>query len=226
MKKLLNVLVFAILTFPVFGQNSQNNNVSKHVIDSIRAKYLDSLAFKNFSLRQAGVATEVFGEGQIKSDLKGAPFYEGTYQIVRTNAFFNVPILRLRKNTISAGFAVSHQSMSIKQVTSYDPSFPLEDIQTHNTLLDTSIKFLRVDSLFKKPVVYSVTSTALVEPSTGVTQIAASGLVSIALKKTPNTTFSVGLIGLIDPSAPLPIIPFISYFHRFKSNVELSFECF
>jgi len=42
------------------------------------------------------------------------------------------------------------------------------------------------------------------------------------LKKTENTTFSLGLLALIDQSSPTPVLPIVSYYHKFiPSGLEL-----
>ena len=38
------------------------------------------------------------------------------------------------------------------------------------------------------------------------------------------STLSVGLIGMVDPAAPFPAIPIITYSHRFNPDLELAIE--
>src|SRR5690606_24864085 len=45
-----------------------------------------------------------------------------------------------------------------------------------------------------------------------------NGSFNLPLKKTENTTFSVGLLVLIDPSSPIPVEPIINYYHKFASS--------
>jgi len=222
-KKQFFVFAFASCTITVFGQSVQEEQI-KHIQDSIKAQYLDQLAWRNPLIRQAGVTTDVFAAGEIKSDLNGKPFFEGKYTTVRTNAFFNAPIWHSGKNRIAAGLVVSHQMMKLDNITNFNTSLPVEKTTTQNTLLGGSLTFARIDSLFKRPVMYSATASALIDPVSGQQRITGAGLASITLHKTEKATFSVGLIGLVDPSLPIPVIPFISYSHRFKPGLDFSLD--
>jgi hypothetical protein len=206
-----------------FAQNQHDEQI-KQTQDSIKAHYLDRLAWKNPIIRQAGITTDVFASGDIKSDLNGKPFFEGKYHTVRTNAFFNAPIWQGEKNRISAGVVVSHQMMKLDNLKNFDPSLPFGKTTTQNTLLGGSLSFSRVDSLLKRPVVYSATAAVLIDPVSGQRRFTGSGVVSLTLHNSENTTFSVGLIGLVDPSMPIPVFPFISYWHRFNSGLEFSLD--
>ncbi|MEO6547984.1 MAG: hypothetical protein ABIN94_08280 [Ferruginibacter sp.] len=219
MKKIFSIVAFTVSFSSSFAQSAEDKSM-KQKIALMKAHYMDSLAWNIPILRQAGLSTEVFAPGNIKSNLKGNSFFEGKYQTVRTNAYFNVPILHVKKNILSGGVGVSHQTMHLYNVTSYDPSLPLGTLQSHNTLAGASLTFTHVDSLFKHPVVYSVSVNGLIDPVTGQYRLAASGVMSLTIRRTQNTTISLGLIALLDPTAPAPVIPFISYYHRFKHGLS------
>lgn len=42
-------------------------------------------------------------------------------------------------------------------------------------------------------------------------------MASMTLIKTKNSTLTVGIMAFYDPSIPVPAIPFISYYHKFKT---------
>ncbi|MEO6358938.1 MAG: hypothetical protein ABIU77_06625 [Ferruginibacter sp.] len=223
MKKIFSIVAFAVSFSSSFAQSAEDKSI-KQKIALMKAHYMDSLAWNIPILRQAGLSTEVFAPGNIKSNLKGNSFFEGKYQGVRTNAYFNVPILHVKKNILSGGVGVSHQTMHLYNVTSYDPVLPLGSLLTHNTLLGASLSFTRVDSLFNRPVVYSVTTNGLIDPVTGQYRLAASGVMSLTIRRTQHTTISVGVIALLDPTAPAPVIPFINYYHRFTHDLSFSLD--
>jgi len=215
MKNIVITCAFSFCVLYSFGQ-SQKEEKMKHMMDSIKAKYLDGLAWKNPLMRQAGISTEVFAPGDIKSDLYGNSFFKSKFQTVRTNAYFSVPIVHIKKNIFSAGFAVSHQTMQLYNVTNYEPSLQVPKTDVHNTLLSTSLTYTRVDSLFHRSVVYSVSASGLMNPVTAQYRFGLTGLMTVTVIYTKSSTLSLGLLALLDPSAPLPLIPFISYYHKFK----------
>jgi hypothetical protein len=143
---------------------------------------------------------------------------------VRTNAFLNAPVWQAGKNHISAGVSISHQMMHLNEIKSKDQSLPIGNTMTHNTLMGASLSYMRVDSLFNRPVIYSATASGIVDPTSGQHRLTGSGVMSVTVRRTENSTFSVGLLGLLDPSLPIPIIPFISYSHRFRSGLEFSLD--
>lgn len=216
MKNRLITCAFALCMLHAFGQSPQEEK-RKHMMDSIREKYIDRLAWKNPVIRQAGVSTEVFAPGDMKSDLYGNSFFKSRFQTVRTNAYFSVPIVHIKKNIFSAGFAVSHQTMQLYDVTSYDPSLQVPKMQVQNTLLSTSLTYTRVDSLFHRPVVYSVSASGLIDAKSAMYRLGFTAVISVTVVQTKRSTLSLGLMVIIDPSVPVPVIPFISYYHQFKS---------
>ncbi|HEY8934484.1 MAG TPA: hypothetical protein VIM65_04660, partial [Cyclobacteriaceae bacterium] len=224
MKNILITCAFLLLVLHSFGQSPRDLKM-KHMMDSIRAARLDELALKNPMLRQAGVSTEVFAPGKITSDIHGNSFLKAKFQTMRTNVYFNVPIIQRKKNIFSASVAATYQSMQLYDVTSYETSMPVHTQHVDKTILRTSFTYTRRDSLLHRPVIYSATVSGLMNPETGQYQLIYNGAVIMSVIQTKSSNFSVGLLALRDPTAPLPFIPFISYYHKFKSpGLELFFD--
>ena len=114
--------------------------------------------------------------------------------------------------------------MELNKITNYDPTLPVGTTQVHSTLINPSLAFTRVDSLFNRPIVYAATTSVLVDPVTGQHRFTGTGVATLTVRRTANSAFSVGLLGLVDPSLPVPIIPFISYWHQFKSGLKFSLD--
>lgn len=216
MKNVIVSCAFVLCVLHAFGQSQQEEKI-KHATDSAKEKYLDMLAWKNPIMRQAALSTEVFGAGDMKSDLYDNAFFKSKVKTVRTNAYFTVPILHIKKNILSTTFAVSHQTMQLYDVTSYEPSLPVEKTTLHSTLVSASLAYTRVDSLFRRPVVYSVSASGLMNPETSQYRLAFTGVMTLTVIQTKSSTLSLGLMAVLDPSVPFPVIPFISFYHKFKS---------
>jgi len=220
MKHLSLAIVFVLFAFHSLGQSNQR----QHVMDSIRTKYLEMVALKNPMLRQAGISTETMAPGSSTSRLYGNALYKGQYQVSRATVYFNVPVVHVRKNIVSANFAASHSVMQLYDVTSYDPSREVNTQHVNNTLLKAGLSVTRIDSLFHLPVVYSVTATGLINPETNQHRLVFSGLMGLTVRRTANSALTIGLLVLLDPSAPTPIVPFISFYQKFRPGLELFFD--
>lgn len=226
MIKLKTTLAFLLISGYCAAQQDSAHTMpqidSSAMMEKMQAAFIQKLAWENPVMRQAGITTDLFASGNIKSNLYGKDFFKGKYEAVRTNAWFNVPLMRFGKNSLSSDIGVSHQTVNLTDIKNYAPSLPLGKTVTHSTLLKPSLNFTRTDSLFHLPVIYSATASVIVEPANGLTQFSGTGMVLFTLKHNQNTTFSLGIIGMIDPSSPFPVIPFISYSHKLKPGLNFS----
>lgn len=214
MRNVLFTCSLALFVPKAFGQSLQQ----KKMMDSIKSVHMNQYAWKNPVLRQAGFSTEIFAAGTIKSNLYGKAFFEGKLRMIRNNFYFNVPISQSAKNIFSASFAGSYQSGRIYHVTNYEPSLPVGSMNTYNSTLRTTVSYTRLGSLFHRSAIYSLIASGLINPETGQLRIFFTGMVSLTVVKTKSSVLSVGILGLVDPSSPLPVLPFISYYHQFKST--------
>lgn len=222
-----SILTTGVLLFAAFHSmaQQQQGEKMKRAMDSIKSVYIDMAALRNPIMRQAGISFDALGEGRFTSKLNGNPLFKSRMRTSRATAWFNVPIARIGKNNITSTFAGRRQTMKLSQVESYDPSVPVENMELHKNIISASLTATRIDSLFNRPVVYSATATAVADPETWQKRLVFTGVFLITIKQKPNTSLSVGVIGLLDPSAPFPIIPVIRYYHRFTTpKVELFFD--
>lgn len=74
-----------------------------------------------------------------------------------------------------------------------------------------------VSSLFSKPIIYN--STIIVDANEdNVQRVKGFITASLVLKKTTNTTITVGLLAIVDPSSIVPIAPLFTYNHQFVDS--------
>jgi hypothetical protein len=194
------------------------------VRDSIRAVYIDIAALKNPIIRQAGISFETFGAGKVTSRLNGEPLLRGRLQASRITAGFSVPLAAFGKNRLSANFAARYQHLDLYDVETNHPDYALTDMKLDKYTAGGSLALTRLDTLFNRPAVLSGTASFLIDPETGQNRFTFSALTAITVKQTRKTSISLGLIVLIDPMAPLPVIPFIRYYHQFNPRLELFFD--
>lgn len=215
-------LLFLSIASVAQKDSSKTEVDSLTIRENLKAAYLEKMAWENPLLRQGALYTDVFAGGNIKSNMYGQPFFKGKYQAVRTNAYFSIPLLHIGKNLVTASVGASHQTIHLTDIVNYNPEMAVENRVEHNTLLSPSFNFSRSDKLFSLPVIFSVTASGLIEPISGQTQFSATGLAMVTLRHNDKTTLSVGVIGMVGPGAPFPVIPVISYFHKFKPDLSVS----
>jgi hypothetical protein len=209
------IFLVIVLTSPGWGQQLLAER-TKRMTDSVKSVYLDIAALKNPLLRQAGVVYEAQGGGRVRSRLHDTPYFRGRMHAARVTAFFNVPIAHVGKNILSANFAGRRQSIDLYDVESLNPEHPVSDMDFDKHTVSTSLSLTRIDSLFHRPAIFSATATALADPETWQHRFVFSALVAVTLKQTATTSLSAGLLLLLDPTAPLPVIPFLRYYHKFN----------
>lgn len=202
-----------VLTSPLFAQKE----ISDRQLDSIKNAYLKDLAFKNPALRQVHITNEYRGSGKISSKLKGNDLMEGEIKSLRYGVKFDIPILHKGNFMFSSTLGFQHETFDLTKVENFNPQIEVTNNTFEKNLFSLSLKATRLDTLFGLPNVSSLITTGYINPETSQTRFSLTGLTLFTLKKTERSTFSVGAILSVDPQAPFPFIPFISYYHKFKS---------
>ncbi|UZR97767.1 DUF6268 family outer membrane beta-barrel protein [Chondrinema litorale] len=219
--KIALLIVLQCIVVKSFAQQSQEA-YKKHMMDSIKAAYIDKLAFKNPEMRQFTFVTDYFGAGDINSELKDIPFFDARLKTVRYFANFKMPLLNFGRNSISSSFSANHQSISLEDVKNLQTDIEVTEMDLEKTVLSSSLQFSRIDSLFKKPIIYIANVSSIVDPETGQNQILFGGISLLTLRKTQKSSFAVGLVLTVDPTSPFPIIPFFNYDAMLNPHTELS----
>ena len=189
--------------------------------DSIILSHLRAAAIRTPELRQATFSAEAFGKTDFKSEYLGEKHADGKLAMARTFANVNVPVIAVGKNMISSSFSIMTQYMQIEDSKSFIPSLPVRDMSFNKNTLGFRLGITRLDSLFGKPVVYSLGATGITDEEFGITRMNYMGLLSFGLKRTPKTAVSLGVVAIIDPSSPIPAFVYVSYWHKFSNNIEL-----
>lgn len=219
MRKIFLLGILALLTLSTFAQ-SGNEDSARMKMDSIRNFHLGQAALRYPILRQATVSSDIIFRGAVRSKLYDQDFYQSRLQTNRIRGNFNIPVAKLGKNLISSSVGVLYQQMNLDNSI----NSPLSgDGKTMDiTTLSLQLAVSRSDSLFNRPVIYNVGVTALTNASFSQSRFIVTGLVSFSLRRTATTSLSVGALFAIDPSSPSPVVPFVSYFHRFNAlHLEL-----
>jgi hypothetical protein len=196
----------------------------RKMIDSMRMAAMSQIAQQNPILRQVHISTDVIGNGDITSRLYGDPIFKGKARTVRTNARFTVPVKSWGKNSISASFSYFQQRLEITAVQSLNPLVGSEDRIFNKSTVGLTASFVRRDSLFRRPIFYSVNVLGLTNSASSIKKLSYLGTAIFPLKQTATTRYSVGIVINIDPSLKVPVVPIFTYWHKFSNGVELNFN--
>ena len=201
------------------GAYAQNmfNMSSLHPADTMRSEAQEQ-AIRYLSLRQASVTASFFGSAHFDSDLNEKAFASGKSQNARISSFFAIPITQWNGNVISATIYHNQQFFQVSEVDNPLPGTPLNNDDFTKSTLGLSLNFSRTDAIFHTPVVYSAVFTAISDNLKSVKRFNVNASIAFPVKHTADVSLSLGALVQIDPSAPFPVLPIVSYYRRLANN--------
>lgn len=221
MKKHICIVFLLLLSGHLWAQTGKEDAMKK-ITDSVKMSYLRIAAIRYPILRQAGISTELVASSRLRSRFNDQDFYKGKGQIMRTRAFVNMPVYQSGKNTFSATVNYLHQQIEVKDVKSFNPQFPVSNQKLDRNTLGFMASYTRNDSAFGKPLVLSASVAYITDESFTRTRLNYLGLISMQVKQTATTALGLGLVVVIDPSSPVPVVPSVNYWHKFNAyDLEL-----
>lgn len=215
------LLCFLSLSCAMQAQNMISMSSLHPVADTINAG-IKELAIRYPGLRKFGVSFSGFGYSDFDAKLDDRDFASGKIKTERISTFFNTPAIKWKVNSLSAGIYYAYTSTMLKDISNKLPEAQLTSLTSDKSTFDLSLNYARSGRIFNHPVVYSLVVRGITDGVNSFRRLNLNGSINLPLKKTENTTFSVGLLGLIDPSSPIPVEPIVNYYHKFiPSGLEL-----
>lgn len=216
----LHILIAACAT--ANAQTARKAAAIKRMTDSLTMEGLSAFAMRYPQLRQAFFATDIIGKANVKGELNGKDLYEGKMNITRIRSNFNVPISNWGKNVVTGSIGYQQQQLKTTDITSYDPRFSNADISTTKSTISLSATFGRSDSVFNKLIFYGLGISGVTDELSSIKRLNYIGSISMPIRRDQNSSLTIGLVVILDPSAIVPAVPIVSYWHKYKSsNVEL-----
>lgn len=212
-------IIVAVTLLSSAGAYAQNmfNMSSLHPADTMRGEAQEQ-AIRYPSLRQASVTASIFGSGDFDSDLQKKDFARGKSQNARISSFFAIPITQWNGNVISATIYHNQQFFKVSEVNNPLPGTPVSNGDFNESTLGLSLNLSRTDAIFHTPVVYSAVFTAISDNLKSVKRFNFNGSIAFPLKHTADVSLSLGALVQIDPSAPFPVLPIVSYYRRLTNS--------
>jgi hypothetical protein len=211
----LGTVVLSTLFTVSYAQNT-NPLTRQRMIDSLKMSALSDYATRYPILRQGSIATDFLGARTIKGELNGHDLYEGKTNISRIRAAFKIPLAEWGRNTITGVVSYQQIHFDTKDITSYNPAFSTANQSLNKSTVGFTATFSRSDSIFNHPVTYSASVSGLTDELSSIKRVNYSGTLNVPLSRTATSSWSVGVAVIIDPSSVAPVVPFVSYWHKFK----------
>jgi hypothetical protein len=214
----LNLLFIGMLmcTSATYAQN-MFSMASVHPADTVRSESQEQ-AIRFPSLRQASVTGTVFGTNKFTSKLNGIDLAEGKSRNARISSYFTIPISSWNGNTFGASIYHTENFFDVREANNHLDDARINTGNISKSTLGLSLNFSRTDAIFHTPVIYSAVVTGISDDLSTIRRFNFNGSIVFPLKRTADTYLSLGALVQIDPSAPVPVIPVINYFHKLNAN--------
>lgn len=219
----LLLLILLFLNFPATAQVGKQEPVRK-MTDTTTMPIISQYAINYPRLRQGFLATDFIAGRNVTGELNGKKLYEGKMSMQRIRENFNIPVVQWARNSITGTISYQHVHFQTDDITSFSPVFPNTNQRINKSTIGITLSFSRADSIFGHSVNYSGSLTGLADDK-GIERVNYMGLISLPVSKSKYSSFNVGLVVVLDPSAVSPLIPIISYWHKFQTaNLDLYVE--
>ncbi|WP_309435138.1 hypothetical protein [Chryseobacterium sp.] len=176
------------------------------------------LAIRYPALRQFGVSVNSYGYNDFDAKFNDNNLAKGKIKTERISSFFNTPAIRWKNNSLSGTVYYTYTSTKLKDITHGADNGQFLPVTSDKSTIDLALNYSRSDMIFNQPIIYSLVARGISDNLNTVRRFNFNGSFTLPLKKNENTSFSVGLLVLVDPSSPLPVEPIINYYHKFASS--------
>ena len=210
MKIIIYFTLLLLSTLKVLGQ--EENPTMKGFIKGVK---------KNFPItRTFDLQYDQFGPANYNSKLFGQDQEKGKFDSHnRLKLAINLPLYKSKSQrfVLTNTFLYKYESYGFGDIYNFNSNLthtrPTQDFHYFAEALSATY----VSSLFKKPIIYN--ATVIVDGNEdNVQRVKGFVTASLVLKKTANTTITMGLLAIADPSSIIPIAPLFTYNHEFVDS--------
>lgn len=170
--------------------------------------------------RTFDVQYEKLGTTDFESKLFGEPFEKGKIDNhERLKIAFNLPFYasHSKRFVLTSSLRYKYESYNFGETyaNNSDISFSRGKHDFHYFASALSATFM--SKLFNKPIIYNTTITVDGNEE-NIQRIKGFISATLVLKKTANTTITIGALVMLDPSSIIPITPLFTYNHKFENS--------
>jgi hypothetical protein len=149
------------------------------------------------------------------SDRNGQILKEGKAQVSRFRAFGSFKIYQKEKLTLSTSLLYTHENITNYTRTVSENSLAKNTFNTND--VDLMVNGFYRSTLWNRPLIHSA-SVVIASPNVfDVKKVFALVSSSVVFVKGPQTRYTLGLALALDLSAIIPVLPVVTYWHRFDN---------
>lgn len=140
---------------------------------------------------------------------------EGKAQISRFRAYGSFKIYQQAKFTLSTGLLYTHENITNYTGNISENSLAKNTFNTND--VDVMVNGFYRSTLWNKPVIHNA-SVIIASPNVfDIKKVFAMVSSSVVFVKGPQTRYTLGLALALDPSTIIPVLPLVTYWHRFDN---------
>ncbi|MEO8532495.1 MAG: hypothetical protein ABI441_02035 [Flavobacterium sp.] len=170
--------------------------------------------------RTFDVQYEQLGPTNFDSELFGNDYERGRIDSHnRVKAAFNMPfyVSDSKRLILTGSLRYKYESYHFGEVYRKPEDLYYKRDKEDFHYLAAAVSATYMSKLFNKPAIYN--ATVIVDGNEeNVQRVKGFVTASIVLKRTANTTITIGALGMLDPSAIIPITPLFTYNHKFENS--------
>ncbi|WP_264536391.1 hypothetical protein [Flavobacterium sp. N1736] len=208
-KRIISVL-FVCTSLHIMAQ--EKNQPMQTVVKVITDKFPTT--------RILDVQYEQLGPTNYDSELFGNRFERGRIENHnRLKVAFNVPfyVSESKRLILTGSLRYKYETYGFGDIYNYNSNTNYTREKEDFHFMAAAMSATYMSTLFKKPIIYNATATVDGNED-GVQRVKGFVTANLVLKRTANTTITLGALAMLDPSAIIPITPLFTYNHKFKDS--------
>lgn len=166
------------------------------------------------------VQYEQMGPANYNSNLLGNGFERGRIESHnRLKASFNMPFFssKTKRFVLTSSLRYKYETYEFGNIYNINSTLNYTREKEEIHYFAGALSATYISTLFKKAIIYNATAS-IDGNQDNIQRFKGFASASFVLKRTPNTTITLGALVIIDPSSIIPITPVFTYNHKFKNS--------
>jgi hypothetical protein len=207
--KVMTVL-FVCMSLPIMAQEKETTmkTFGKAVTDKFP------------TTRTFDIQYEQLGPSNFSSKLFDTPLERGRIEShSRLKAAFNMPFYKSdsKRFILTSSLRYKYETYDFGTTYSTNSDVPFSRGIQNFHYLAAAISATYMSTLFHKPIIYNATATVDGNQE-NIQRVKGFVTANLVLKRTANTTITVGALAMLDPSSIIPVTPLFTYNHKFENS--------
>lgn len=166
------------------------------------------------------VQYEQLGPSNFDSKLFGDRFEKGRIDSHdRLKVAINVPFFtsKSKRFVLTSSLRYKYETYEFGDIYKVNSTVPFTRDKEEIHFFAAAMSATYVSTFFRKPIVYNATATVDGNQE-NVQRVKGFVTANVVLKRTENTTITIGALVMLDPSSIIPLTPLFTYNHKFENS--------